>query len=250
VDTALFLFLEHPELFRRIQHLSLQTSQGRDSALYCGRSNAQISWIFSPKGRRMRDVKRRLSAFFASNNCTGFCEIKVVEQDDHIGFVIIHGSPPKTYGTILNRHERSRSSQRARGPRLGAVPQGTPASSRCRLARQRSATPTAWCFGIDLLRLPASFPDQERGVTGPALLTLGAQALETEHFLSLRRVTLRQLQVAERNGRGTRWSVEAPDLASRLEEHDIQQLMSRGQLADGPNGCAPVRPEAGRAGAA
>jgi hypothetical protein len=226
VDTALHLFLEHPGLFRRIQ-TSLQTTQARDSVIFCARKNAPLL-DFQPKGRRLRDAERRLSAFFASKNCTGFCEIKVVEQDDHVGFVIIHGSPPKTYGIVLNRNERSRTSNVQEVQDSVLFHKDT-----CQLSVQAGQAEVRdayrGVFGSIFFGSQHHFQIKSVVSLDP-LLTLGPQAFHTEHFLGLRSVKLRQLQVVERGGRGSRWSVEAPDLASRLENQDLQQLMSRGTL--------------------
>jgi hypothetical protein len=226
VDTALHLFLEHPELFRRTQ-TSLQTTQARDAVIFCARSSAPLQ-DFQPEGRRIRDVKRRLSAFFRSKNCTGFCELKVVEQEDHVGFVIIHGSPPKTYGIILNRDERSRTSHVQEVQDTVLFHKDT-----CQLSVQagQAEVRDAYRGVFGSIFFGSQHHFQVKNVVSlDPLLTLGARALHTEHFVSLRRVTLRQLQVIERGRRGTRWSLEDPDLASRLEEQALQQLLSRGSL--------------------
>lgn len=226
VDTALHLFLEHPELFRRT-HLSLQTTQARDTVIYCARTAAPLE-DFQPDGRRLQSVKRRLAKFFFEKNCTGFCEIKVLEQEDHIGFVIIHGGTPKTYGIILNRNERSRTSHVQEVQDTVLFHKDT-----CQLSVQAGQAEIRdtyrGVFGAFFFGSQNHF--QVRSVVSlDPLLTLGSRAFHTQGFLSLRRVALRQLQVVERGGRGTRWSVEDPDLASRLDEHDLQHLMSRGVL--------------------
>jgi len=226
VDTALHLFLEHPELFRRTQ-TSLQTTQARDSVIFCARASRPLV-DFQPEGRRLRDVKRRLSAFFASKNCTGFCEIKVVEQDDHVGFVIIRGSPPRSYGIVLSRSERSRTSHVQEVQDTVLFHKDT-----CQLSVQagQAEVRDAYRGVFGSIFFGSQHHFQVKSVVSlDPLLTLGARAFHTEHFASLRRVVLRQLQVVERGGRGARWSVEDPDLASRLEDSDLQRLMSRGAL--------------------
>lgn len=226
IDTALRLFLEHNPLFRNSQ-ASLQATQARDSAIFCARSDAPLSG-YQREGKRVDSLRRRLTSFFRHRNCTGYCDIRVTENDEDIGFLIIHGRPPKTYGVIVDQRTRSRTSNVQEVQDVVLFNKAT-----CRLSVQA---------GLAELR------DAYRGVFGTVffgsqhhfqvktvvsldpMLELGAEAFQTAGFPGLRRVTLKQLQVVENNGRRSRWTMEDPDLASRLQEPDHQRILRRGTL--------------------
>jgi|GEM_PF-2094664 len=226
IDAALKLYLEHPFLFKSSQ-TSLQVTQAKDFVVFCPKDTSPLT-DYSREGRRITRLKKILSTYFTEKNFTGYCDIRVTENEEDIGFIIIHGRYPKTYGVILDQHTRSRTSNVQEAQDVVLFHKAT-----CRLsvhavhASLRDAYRAL--FGFLFFRSREHFMIRTV-VTADPLLTLGAEALSTAGFPSIRRVALRNISVNENDGHGTEWELKGPDVKTKLHTPSAQEILHCGPV--------------------
>jgi hypothetical protein len=226
IDAALKLYLEHPFLFKSSQ-TSLQVTQAKDFVVFCARNTSPMT-DYNREGRRITRLRKILSAFFTQKNYTGYCDIRVTENEEDIGFIIIHGRYPKTYGVILDQNTRSRTSNVQEAQDVVLFHKAT-----CRLSVHavQASLRDAYraLFGFIFFRSREHFMIQTV-VTAEPLLTLGAEALSTAGFPSIRRVALRNISVNENDGHGTEWELKGPDVKNKLHTPNAQEMLHCGPV--------------------
>lgn len=224
VDTAFTIYLEHRVLFSTSQS-SLHAMQAESFVVYCARDTSPLVGL---DGSRMMRFKSHLSGYFARRNRTGYCDVHVSESDEEISLVIVHGRPPRTFGVIRDSTTRSRDSHVQEKHDVLLFHRET-----CRLSIHATFAHEQdhyrRLFGKIFFGAYEHFSARTI-LSAEPLLALGVKALSTAGLPGIRRVKLRQIQVNEDGGEGARWTIEGPDLASRLENEDVMDTLQKGDI--------------------
>lgn len=106
-ELAFAIYLDHRDLFRTV-HARAQSSEVRRFVELVGKDAAPPVSLGS--GGRRALLAQRLGTWFRERNRTAFCDVRVVETEEEVRFLVIHGRPPRSHGAIESDERRGRIS--------------------------------------------------------------------------------------------------------------------------------------------
>lgn len=211
-DLAFVVYLDHRDVFHAA-HARTQSSEVRKFVEFVARDRTPPR--ASAAGGRRALLAQRLGQWFSERNRTAFCDVRVVETDTEIRFLVIHGRPPRSHGAIESDERRGRVSYVPDKHDLLVVDKRS----------GRLAVNAQYPREQDLYRraLGAVYWDDEEHFslapmyTGQPITELGSAALAAHGVPGVVRVALRELTIASEGAVGEAITLIGIDVGPLLD---------------------------------
>lgn len=106
-DVAFEMYLEHREHFETLLARA-QSKEAQRFVEFFASYNAPLEG--ASDADRIAQLEHRVGSWFANRNCTGFCEVRVLERANEVTLLVIHGRTPRSVGVITEAWARGRTS--------------------------------------------------------------------------------------------------------------------------------------------
>ena len=106
-DLAFRLYVEHADLFAA-SHARIQSQEARRFVDFFPARHQPLEGAHAESKRVL--LVNQLRRWFAGRNRSEFADVRVSETDDEIGFIVIHGRPPRNLSVITSPFSRDRVS--------------------------------------------------------------------------------------------------------------------------------------------
>ena len=224
IDEAFFLYLEHRPTFRT----ALARVQASQVERFAEFESATPGARLPLDNARVTRLKASIAGFNAKRNRTAFCDLEIVESEQQVLFVIIHGQPPRSYSVIDTGLQRSRCSfvpdrhdmviyERATGQLAVSASHPTEQDMyRREFGRIFFGTVTHFAVATYLSCAP--------------LQELGAGALSVAGVTGLRHVRLRQVQVQMPSATAFQHVLIGKDLNGEIDQPEQVRVLRSGEI--------------------
>ncbi|MGE0328396.1 MAG: hypothetical protein AB7S68_39145 [Polyangiaceae bacterium] len=211
-DLALLAYLDHRDLFEAA-HVRSRPTDARRFVEFVGKNSRGPSVAALEHGRR--PLAERLGRWFSERNRTAFCDVRILETEREVRFLIIHGRPMRNQGAIETDEQRGRVIYVPDKHDLIVFDRNTGRLAvNAQFAREqnlyRDAIGEAFWGDAEHFRAAPVF-------SGQPLLDLGSAAVDTYGVPGVERVVLRELTVVSRATLGQAITWTGPDLSAQLD---------------------------------